>query len=54
MIEHEGTKDTKDTKPGPSTHTILWVRRWGFVPLVPFVFFVTFVFKKASDPTCAS
>ena len=37
MIGHEGTKGTKDTKPGPSTHNILWVRAWGFVSFVPFV-----------------
>jgi hypothetical protein len=51
MIDHEGTKHTKDTKPYPSTHSILWVRRRGFVS---FVCFVPFVFEKASDPTCAS
>jgi hypothetical protein len=48
MIHHEGTKHTKDTKPYPSTHSNLWVRRRGFVSFVPFVV------KKASDPTCAS
>jgi hypothetical protein len=35
MIRHEGTKDMKDTKPGPATRTILWVRCRGFVSFVP-------------------
>jgi hypothetical protein len=39
LLYHEGTKDTKGTKPAPvpRTRTLLWGVRCGFVSFVSFV-----------------